>query len=630
MAIAKVKRTVKITICCLVLIVTACVTPGEQRAIDPSPLDLDSIRPRGEYYTVEAPDTLDLAERARLSINSLTGNVDPDRFYAVYQAFDFTPDQFKIHGLTWNLVCKNARALPKLRAMCGSDQNLEIERGIMARLLAQVNADGIVTYPFEQEGVPLGTSYPLVNAIVSLACENWYARDHNPAWLQTIEAIDKGLRTMAIQVEDRAYFPPECGYKADGTWHWNTREGSKPYFPYQPPEEPVIDQQGYEGSVKFEQSQTMRAMLLNYKYTGNPESLEMARKVGRFCMKPSLWEDTTDLGYEGVEHGVWAGHFHGNLTALYSLLDLALVAKDSALAEVVREGYDNARRNGAIRMGWLVGWTQPEKFKRAASLVNIEEPCAVGDMMLLAVKLSDAGLGDYWDDVDSCIRNHWAEQQLTDVDRIVEIVGDTPEHLAAAERFLGSFAPCAPNRLNTFTWACCSANAAIGMVYAWDGIIRFDNGVATVNLLLNRASKWMDVDSYLPYEGKVVLRNKLARTAMVRIPGWLGMDEVRAFVNDRPVDPAHVGRYLMFDRLKKNAEIRLEFPVHETKAQYTIDDVNYTVTYRGHTVVDIDPKDADERLRLYRRAHMRADKAPMRRVERFVSDELIPLPSFTR
>ena len=27
------------------------------------------------------------------------------------------------------------------------------------------------------------------------------------------------------------------------------------------------------------------------------------------------------------------------------------------------------------------------------------------------------------------------------------------------------------------------------------------------NLLLNRASPWMDIDSYIPYEGKVVLKN---------------------------------------------------------------------------------------------------------------------------
>jgi hypothetical protein len=38
----------------------------------------------------------------------------------------------------------------------------------------------------------------------------------------------------------------------------------------------------------------------------------------------------------------------------------------------------------------------------------------VGDMVGLGIRLSDAGLGDYWDDVDAVVRNQLVEQQLTD------------------------------------------------------------------------------------------------------------------------------------------------------------------------------------------------------------------------
>ena len=36
-----------------------------------------------------------------------------------------------------------------------------------------------------------------------------------------------------------------------------------------------------------------------------------------------------------------------------------------------------------------------------------------------------------------------------------------------------------------------------------------------MNLLLNRASPWIDVDSYLPYEGRVQLKNKTAYAYLV-------------------------------------------------------------------------------------------------------------------
>ena len=41
-------------------------------------LDLEAIRPAGEFRESLAPDTLDLAQHAAWSVNALTGNVNPD------------------------------------------------------------------------------------------------------------------------------------------------------------------------------------------------------------------------------------------------------------------------------------------------------------------------------------------------------------------------------------------------------------------------------------------------------------------------------------------------------------------------------------------------------------------------
>src|SRR5207247_8970579 len=119
---------------------------------------------------------------------------------------------------------------------------------------------------------------------------------------------------------------------------------------------------------------------------------------------------------------------------------------------------------------------------------------------------------------------------------------------AASEKRLGEciggFGMGSPTAIKPEMYGCCSANGSIGLYYVWHGITRFRDGVATVNLFLNRASAWMDVDSYLPYEGKVELHNKLAKTALVRVPDWVDMDEVKSFVNDETVRPKASGRYL--------------------------------------------------------------------------------------
>src|SRR5207249_3763965 len=71
---------------------------------------------------------------------------------------------------------------------------------------------------------------------------------------------------------------------------------------------------------------------------------------------------------------------------------------------------------------------------------------------------------------------------------------------------------------------CCTGNSPVGLFDAWKSIVRYRDGQATVNLLLNRASPWVDVDSYLPYEGRIRLRNKTAKSLAVRIPGWVNLD----------------------------------------------------------------------------------------------------------
>src|SRR5262249_12460914 len=158
---------------------------------------------------------------------------------------------------------------------------------------------------------------------------------------------------------------------------------------------------------------------------------------------------------------------------------------------------------------------------------------------------------------------------------LLELAGKSPEKQQLVRRFLGGFGQGWVTANRPRVLGCCSANGAMGLYYAWHGITRFDKGVATVNLFLNRASAWMDVDSYLPYEGKVVLHNKNAQTALVRLPNWLETNTVRCFLNDTPRQPVRVGRYLMFEGLRGKEDLRLEFPVIEHTSKYTINEIEY-------------------------------------------------------
>src|SRR6185295_1476171 len=96
---------------------------------------------------------------------------------------------------------------------------------------------------------------------------------------------------------------------------------------------------------------------------------------------------------------------------------------------------------------------------------------------------------------------------------------------------------------------CCCGNATHALFYAWDAIVQCHHGNAQVNLLLNRASPWLDIDSYLPYEGKVVIRNKTARKLLVRIPRWVNRSALQSSINQADANPYFAGNYLIFEHV---------------------------------------------------------------------------------
>ena len=103
---------------------------------------------------------------------------------------------------------------------------------------------------------------------------------------------------------------------------------------------------------------------------------------------------------------------------------MAIIDDNDWLKEFCREYHEHTRRNGIVRMGWYPAWSLPEiSGNRPANLGDLTEPCALGDFVLNAVRMSDAGLGDYWDDVEYTVRNHLVEQQVCDLDKLCRVSG---------------------------------------------------------------------------------------------------------------------------------------------------------------------------------------------------------------
>ena len=90
----------------------------------------------GSRYAAEVPDTLDLADRARLAVPALTRHLSPEADYGVGD------DAGSLY-----LAAKFAEALPMVRAMSGDDADLDVEQAMMTSLVSLIGEDGLLYTP---------------------------------------------------------------------------------------------------------------------------------------------------------------------------------------------------------------------------------------------------------------------------------------------------------------------------------------------------------------------------------------------------------------------------------------------------------------------------------------------------
>ncbi|RKY08555.1 MAG: hypothetical protein DRP56_03915, partial [Planctomycetota bacterium] len=596
----------------------------------------------GQWYTATVPDTLDLAYRAKLAIRAMGNMVDPNDEYMAWGDIYLNNSTPYLKHAAWDGACtpKYLDAMTQLRLACGTDEFIDAENGMEAMILSKLDKDDglyyyLVTDPvrlwhYDAEYTNAGSTgmeiedctSPTASAMVlnSLVIRN----NLDFPYEKQIQALVRGIEEAAIKKDDYAYYP----------------DGGKGVYPFTRPRSGWKDttEPGLPGYTGIEMGNVtdihrgLRPLSLWAAGSEDKQALDFAGRLVRFFIKPHHWGNPSDPpSVAGSELGHYPGyHFGAYSHGLKDLLAYGVVTGNASICDFVRSGYEHLRSNGIHRMGYFAYQTTGV----------YEAGCNQGDMLAVAIKMSHAGIGDYWDDVDRIIRNHHVESQFVDRDLLERMVQNNPNRLLprgypgeyctdnVVDRVIGSF----PSNMSATSIIpghyimCCPANGSRGLAYAWDAIVDGRGDKAKVNLLLNRASKWVDVDSYLPYEGKVVIHNKIAKQVSVRIPIWVDRSKLQATVNGTKRDLSWLGAYLIFGDMKPNDTLQLDFPVTEETLRLTATEgkekVTYTIMFRGNTVVDISPRDDSPGVYpVYLRDHMKAKKAPMKTIQRFVADK---------
>ncbi len=586
------------------------------------------------------PATLDLADHARVAINALALAMNPQK--------DYEPFGSGVGQIF--LAAKHLEALPMMRQMCGSDQHRDHEQAAMAHQVSLFGEDGLWYCPNNSPERRAGRGYqptdedyttPYADARMMLTMMAWHQRDGDSRWLERIERMAHGLMKIAIRKDDYAYYP-DAEYGFD--WAYLKKSG------WTQTAEPAGEHTGGEGTVRFYQANQIRALTRWWEMTGDESALELAGRLARFLTKPKFWEQSFVPDAAGLAHGHFRGHTHGAMTGIRGLLRYAMATNDNALLRFCQSSYEYLKQFTLPRIGWVSAWIGPNPIGHRIAC----ETCTISGLIAVAAKLTEAGLGDYYDDIDAYARNHLIESQYSDEQRVTAICQANAQHLQqiaaggwSRHNVLGGFQGASDlGGLYLMPCACCTGNASTALFYAWDSILRERDGNVDVNLLLNRQSPWVDVASWLPYEGKVRVRVKQATQVGVRLPGGVagkgvgcqvsGVSSTALKPETRNLKPAFVGNRLVFTNLKPGDVIEITFPVTEQTTRLSIpggqyckepSDIPeqlYDVTFRGSTVVKVTTIQGNTLIpaypvRTYQREHYRATQAPLRTVRPFIA-----------
>jgi hypothetical protein len=610
------------------------------------------------------PATLDLADHGRMAIHGILGSLNPSLDYecTFLTIFDAQPP-YMLHwsSMVSGVMPKYVEALPLLRHMSGSREQMDLQDGFMRAMRANMAEDGLV-YDRSSPRRPwnCGVGYGVKgwdadyaslagNARLLNGLATWHQATGDDEWKQLAKRTAERMLELAIVRDDIAYYP-NCGLGNDFSYPrvggWTTTD---------PPDNPEM---GCEGATLFYQFQPLRGFSRYYRMSGDERFLEMSRKFAALGLKRNFWGADHDMHPEpAAERGHFRKHLHAGLAAVRGLLDYAVVSDDYRLKLLARDSYEWARQHGIHRLGI---------FANHPDLAT--EGCTLADVVAIAVTLSDEGIGDYWDDVEQVARNGLVEAQMTDpaeMERVAAAAGAREPNAARGGHYDWRFT--ANNRgvlpgqeihegvvarsVGAFGWIhgaswltpmlmhCCTANGSQGLFYAWEAILRRRDWGVEINLWLNRRSPWVDVCSELPHAGRLKIVNKGMAQISVRKPGWARASAIRCTVDGRDAQPEWSGNRMRFRGLSGRERIVLTVSVVTEESEYTVAYLQkrdtcmhrYRCAFRGHTAVKLtrvslpgDPPDRDW-YRAFRRDSLMATDVPERANPAYIHPERMPL-----
>ncbi len=576
----------------------------------------------GERFLSQVPDTLDLAERMKLSLNAITRCVNgppknpfPETHHLCNHFIDMSTFPPRILRNV-DLYGKYMLGALLARMVTGSEDNLKVDDDWRRAWLQFQEINPVMSGP--EGGRWL----------------EWMAfniqREHEPnrsAWLTLAQRAVSRLNEAAVTYLDGAWIVTSNNIPDDG---FSSREAALDVLRKLPEtlsKSKYTHPQGYSASGD---TWTLQGLCAIYRETRNPEALNLARRIAHY-----LKDYANIVAPDGrflAEVPPGAVHWHHSFQAALSCAEYGLVSGEQEFLEFAHTTYKHAMTFCNRVVGFAPEYCYG-RFPRDQNEDNIEA-CCCADLILMALWLSVSDIADYWDDVDRYIRNHISTLQLTSTSWFYNLPYNRgnyqwpdPSVEAVISPFTGQFGGWATAnewlnpRYGPGIMTCCVGNCTRAFYYVLSRMMDCSEETLRIHLLLNAANHWAEIMSYQPYAGRCDIVPKTEYDhILVRMPEWIpkNADGVIVFRNNKQIPLSWRGRYIDVGPGEPNQPISIQFPITVQEFMSEIGRHPYTLTVKGNTVVSIDPK--GDRIPLYQREKYMLPEAPMVSVNRFIGE----------
>lgn len=596
---------------------------------------------KGYRYERLVPDTIDIADYAESFVATLTATATGE--YSRSSATGSMPlSCVSMIPARWNwgALADSLQSVLLLRDVTGSELNLNIDRVWIQALVDAMGSDRLWYSPLVGDAGGHGETKTLrakirgqdgqIHAVddghMDYACgavsnvvqcinafSLLYLHDQDLQWLKCCDVAIARLGKLCVDKGGYGYF-------------LDSMEGTETRFQSVGVPGSGGDSKMPTGYPALRAGSMVEGLSRYYRITNCTVAEKLSRKLACYLMHHAQILDgdgqfLCDHGGDGISAETFISGFnqllsgseedlgnycHRHLRCLVGLAEFALANQDEPVGQFVKKGFEWARAQLAPCIG------VPLQFAGCSS--STVGPCDVADMIWLAMMLSKAGVGDYWEDADRWIRCHLGSVLHPQRDSKFESVQSAAGSVGILAGRKGAESP----GDSRGAYPSCEATWARMIYRVWYHTLEFSDNAMTIHLLMNRGSRWVDIDSYLPYEGRVDFHLKdFCRYLRIHVPQWIptASRELRCTLNGQPSVLEWQGRYVKTQTAHDGDRLTITFPVPSRVEVGKVSGRECAAVLKGNDLVRLDHLEGG--VPLYQYNHLLRHYTPWRHISRF-------------